>query len=395
MSALTRLIGFRYLKRGRILALAIILTLSSTLFSITAFSLLGFYRGFTAYLGEGEDVIAIYSRKGSTPFTGLVPAYLAEKVGSLNGVAACSPEAVAPCIVKGESIFLRGIIPEDFSKLNQLAIFDGSMLEPDDVNSVVVGRNAAERLNLKPGDEILVLGVLADRYLQLQVKGIYESHSVMDDEVLAPLYVGQWLRGTDYGHVTLIRVKIDRNVVSPAAILEEVAREASEPSQSQDSGRKPEGLIMSWPRASFRVEDIGVEEAQTFMKSYLDRYGVTRESLLTLSAMVFLFSSATVAAASKTIIAQHEGEINVLRSLGASRKLLKGDMLARLLPWSLIASSIGAALAVAVLKVIQGYGLLQVVSHTVSIQLDPLTIALNFVLVFLLVSISVLRADME
>jgi len=395
MSALTRLIGFRYLKRGRILALAIILTLSSTLFSITAFSLLGFYRGFTAYLGEGEDVIAIYNRKGSTPFTGLVPAYLAEKVGSINGVIACSPEAVAPCIVKGESIFLRGIIPEDFAKLNQLAIFDGSMLEPDDVNSVVVGRNAAERLNLKPGDEILVLGVLADRYLQLQVKGIYESHSVMDDEVLAPLYVGQWLRGTDYGHVTLIRVKIDRSVVSPAAILEEVAREASEPSQSQDSGRKPEGLIMSWPRASFRVEDIGVEEAQMFMKSYLDRYGVTRESLLTLSAIVFLFSSATVAAASKTIIAQHEGEINVLRSLGASRKLLKGDMLARLLPWSLIASSIGAALAVAVLKVIQGYGLLQVVSHTVSIQLDPLTIALNFVLVFLLVSISVLRADME
>jgi predicted lysophospholipase L1 biosynthesis ABC-type transport system permease subunit len=217
----------------------------------------------------------------------------------------------------------------------------------------------------------------------------------MDDEVLAPLYVGQWLRGTDYGHVTLIRVKIDRSVVSPAAILEEVAREASEPSQSQDSGRKPEGLIMSWPRASFRVEDIGVEEAQTFMKSYLDRYGVTRESLLTLSATVFLFSSTTVAAASKTIIAQHEGEINVLRSLGASRKLLKGDMLARLLPWSLIASSIGAALAVAVLKVIQGYGLLQVVSHTVSIQLDPLTVALNFVLVFLLVSISVLRADME
>ena len=148
MSALTRLIGFRYLKGRRILALAIILTLSSTLFSITAFSLLGFYRGFTAYLGEGEDVIAIYNRKGSTPFTGLVPAYLAEKVGSINGVIACSPEAVAPCIVKGESIFLRGIIPEDFAKLNQLAIFDGSMLEPDDVNSVVVGRYAAERLNL-------------------------------------------------------------------------------------------------------------------------------------------------------------------------------------------------------------------------------------------------------
>jgi ABC-type lipoprotein release transport system permease subunit len=394
MSTLSRLIRFKYLKGRRVLTLAIILTLSSALFSITAFSLLGFYRGFTAYLGEAEDVVAIYNRKGSTPFTGLVPAYLAGRVSSINGVIACSPETIAPCIIKGESIFLRGIVPEDFAKLNQLTMVEGNMLELDDVNCVIVGRNAAVRLNLKLNDEILVLGVLADRYLQLQVKGIYESHSVMDDEVLAPLYVGQWLRGTDYGHVTLIRVKIDRSVVSPAAIFEEVAKEASEP--NQDGGQKPpEGLIIPWLRAPFRVEDIGVEEAQRFMKSYLDRYGVTRESLLTLSVMVFLFSSATVAVTSKTIITQHKGEINVLRSLGASKKLLKRDVLIKLLPWTLIASSIGVTLAIVALTAIQAYGYLQVLSHSITFQLDPLIIALNFIFAFTLVSVGILKTDLE
>jgi len=49
-----KLIGFKYLERKRVLNLAVILTLSSMLFSMTALSLLGFYRGFTAYLGEGK-----------------------------------------------------------------------------------------------------------------------------------------------------------------------------------------------------------------------------------------------------------------------------------------------------------------------------------------------------
>jgi len=368
------------------------------LFSVTALSLLGFYRGFTAYLGEGEDIVAVYDRKSRTPFTGLVPAYLAEKIRALNGVLASSPEAIAPCIIKGESIFLRGIIPEDFAKLNQLTIIEGDMLELDDLSSVVVGKNVAERLHLNLNDKILVLGVLTDRYLELCVKGIFVSHSPMDDEILAPLYVGQWLRGMDYGHVTLIRFKIDRNAITPSKIFEEIAKEASEPSPAPSPfpSQEPQPPSIT-PRtmARFRIEDIGVEEAYNFMRNYMDRYGVTRETLLILSAMVFLFSGASIAAASKTILTQHKGEINVLRSIGASKRLLKRDILTKLLPWSIAASSIGFAVAVAILTVIQRGGYLQVLSHTVPLQIDPLVIALNLILVSLLVSISILRGDLE
>lgn len=53
-----KLIGFfKYLERKRTLTLAVILTLSSMLFSLRVLSLLGFYRGFTAYLGEGGDIV--------------------------------------------------------------------------------------------------------------------------------------------------------------------------------------------------------------------------------------------------------------------------------------------------------------------------------------------------
>ncbi len=389
-----RLLTFQYLRRQHILTLAVTVTLSSMLFSMTAISLLGFYRSFNAYLGEGEGVIVVYDRKSSTPFTGLVPAYLTERVSTVNGVLASSPEVIAPCVVEGESVFLRGIVPEEFVKLSQLTMVEGDMLELGDAYFVIVGRNVAERLKVKPGDGLLAHGVLADRYVELKVKGIYYSRSIMDDEMLAPIYVGQWLRGTDYGHVTLIRVKIDSDVVSPAAILEVVAEEASEPTPPSSEGEKPpEEPIIPRIVSRFRAEDLGVEEAASVMSRYMERYCVTRESLLILSIMVFLFSGASIAAVPKIIIAQHRGEFNVLRSLGASKKLLRRDLLAKLLPWLMTSALMGVVMAVATLTVIQGYGYLRVLSHTVPVQIDLLIMVLNFVLVFLLFSISILKSE--
>ncbi|MBC7113661.1 MAG: FtsX-like permease family protein [Candidatus Methanomethyliales bacterium] len=266
------------------------------------------------------------------------------------------------------------------------------MFRLDELNSVVVGENVAKKLGIKPGDVILATGVLTDHYLELHVKGVFTSQSAMDDEILAPLYMGQWLRGRDYGHVTLIRFKIDRNVITPSMIWEEIAKEASEPSPSPSQEPQPLSLT---PRiiARFRIEDLGVEEAYDFMRGYMERYGLTRESLLVLSAMVFLFSSASIAAASKTVLAQHKGEIGVLRSLGASRKLLKGDLLAKLLLWS-AASAAGFAAAVVLLNAIREGGYLQILSHTLPIQIDPLVMTINFIIALFLVAISILRSEL-
>ena len=49
---------------------------------------------------------------------------------------------------------------------------------------------------------------------------------------------------------------------------------------------------------------MGIDEAQMFMKSYMDRYGVTREAILILSVIVFLFSSISIATVTKTLIAE-------------------------------------------------------------------------------------------
>ncbi|MEM0358312.1 MAG: FtsX-like permease family protein [Candidatus Bathyarchaeia archaeon] len=394
MKRLSNILGFKYLRRQRILTLTIIVALSSMLFAMTALILLGFYRGFTAYLGEGEDIVVVYDRKSRTPFTGLVPAYLSERISNLNGVLTASPEAMAPCTIKGEALFLRGIVPEEFTKLNPLTMVEGEIIKLDEANSAMVGIRAAKRLNIKLGEKILALGVLTDQYQELHVKGIFISNSPLDDEILTPLYVGQWLRGAGCGYVTLIRFKIDKTLIKPSRIFEEIAEEAAQPAHPPSQEPQPPSIT---PRIiiRFNIESIGVEEAYNFMKGYLDRYGATRESLLVLSAAVFLFSSLGIAAASKTLIAQHRGEIGVLRSLGASQRLLKRDLLLKLLPWTIMASLTGITLAVAVLKVIQEQGYLQVLFHAVPIQIDPFVIALNLSLIFILSSLSILRSEIE
>jgi ABC-type lipoprotein release transport system permease subunit len=397
-----RLARFKYLKRQRVFALALVITLSSMLFSLTALSLASLYGGLMAYLGEEEGVVAIYDRRSSTPFTGLVPAHLAEEVGALEGVLACSPEVTALCVIKGEAVFVRGIVPEGFAKLSKLTMLEGEVLGPRDLDCAIVGKGVAERLGLKLNDEVLVLSALADRYVVLRVKGVFASSSPMDDEVLVPLHVGQWLRGAGYGYVTLIRLKIDGSVTTPSKIFEELARRASEatlpPSPSGPSpGSSYPQLPAITPRVitKFRAKDIGVEEAYDFMKGYVERYGFTRDSLLALAVAVFLLSSASVVVASKTVLAQHRGEVEVLRSLGASKRLLKVDLLLKLLPWSLTASCAGLALAMAVLTVLQAHGYLRALSHAIALRVDPLVVILNFVLALALVSLVVLRASLE
>jgi len=389
-----KIIGFNYLQKQHFLTLTIILLLASTFFSITALGFLGIYKSFNAYLGEEENIIAIYDKKSRTPFTGLVPTYLAQRISSIDGVLSSSPEVVIPCIVKGKSIFLRGVVPNELYQLNPLIILDGETLQLNDTNSALVGKRLAKDLNLVPSDKIIVLGALSEQYIELEIKGIYESNTALDDEVIAPLYVGQWLRRTDYGHVTLIRVKIDRSKVNPSQIYETLVQEAETPAPSPSNETKPSPIQQMIPvsRATFNPENLGVKETQEFMKTFLDRYGMTRETLLILSAAVFIFATATIFASSHTLIRQHKPEITVLRSLGASAKTLKLDLVIKAIPLSVAASLAGMLIATVALLILQEVGQPQVLSHRVQFQPDLLLLALNTILVTLIVVLAIIHS---
>ncbi len=391
--------GFKYLHRNRLLTLTAILILTSMLFSVTAFSFLGMYNGFSNYAGEADDIAAIYGTQGSTPLTGIIPVYLADELGAINGVQATSPEIIAPCVINDQSVFVRGVVPQEVEKLNPLNIKQGVTLSLSDLDAALIGINLAQRLNLKVNDTITVFGTLAQQYVTLYVQGVFSSNSPLDDEAIVPLYCGQWLRGLTYNQASLIRVKMDTTQVNLNTLYQTIAKEATQPT-TQPNATKTETqkeleALIPLVKIKFSLQTIGIQESQDFMKNYLNRYGVSKDTLIALSVAVFAFASGTAACALTLFLNQHKHETTVLRSIGTSKRTLKLDLIAKTLPWAIAASVIGSVLGSVVLLFIQNLGYLQVLSHRIIFPVDPLIIAANIALITVLVIIGIVRSKVE
>ena len=394
------LINFRYLHKQRIAILLLILTLTSALFSITAYSFLGFYNGFASYVGEDKNIVAIYSKIGSTPFTGIVPLTALDQFASVRGVLATSPEVIVPAMVNGQSVFLRGVLPEELSQLNPLTMKQGENLNVNDTNSAIIGEGAAQRLNLKTGDNILVLSVLSQKYVQLQVKGTFQTQSSLNDEVIVPLYVGQWLRGLTYNEVTLIRTKIDLNQTSANQLYRAIANQTQPANPTpaatpKSQAQKEWEALIPLTRSNLPLQNVGVEESQQFMSSYLDRYGISQDTLIILAVVVLVLASGTATCTITLFVRQHSSEIEILRSVGTSVKKIKIDLTLKMVLWAVIASAIGTVISGLALVFFQKIGYLQVLSHSINFQLDPLIIAANVILLSLLIIVNVSRLELK
>jgi ABC-type lipoprotein release transport system permease subunit len=394
------LIHFNYLRKQRILTLILILALTSTLFAITAYSFLGFYNGFTDYIGEGEDTVAIYSKVGSTPFTGTVPLAVTNQIAQLTGVVASSPEAIAPCTINYQSVFVRGILPKELAKINPITMVEGDNVNINDAKSAIVGKNLSHRLNLNVGDETLVLSVLSQGYVQLQVKGVFQSQSSLDDELIVPLYIGQWLRGLSYTEVTLVRVKIDPDLTSASQLYKEISNAAAPPKTSPSPTPKSEAqqeleTLLPLTQSTVNIGIIGIQESQQFMINYLNRYGISRDTLIILSTIVLIFGCGTAMCAITLFLKQHSVDIAILRSIGVPRRKLKIDLALRALVWVIVATVLGTLLSGAILIIFQQIGYIQVLSHTINFQFEPLVVVTNFLLLTLLTSINIAYKELK
>ncbi len=385
------------------LTLIVILTLASALFSITAYSFLGVYNGFTNYVGEEKNVIAVYSKVGSTPFSGIVPIDLVNQVSTGLGVLAVSPEIIAPSTINDQSVFIRGVIPQELAKLNPVNMVEGQPLSINDTDSAIVGEGLANRLHLQTGDRILAFSVLSKRYVELQVKGIFQSDSSLNDEALVPLYVGQWIRGINYNEATLLRIKIDPAQTGANQIYQQIANATATstpassspaPTPKSQIQRELEALIPQ-SQGYINIGNIGIEESQQFMQNYLDRYGISKDTLIVLSVVVLFFACGTAVCAISLFVKQHSSDIDTLRSLGVSERKIKADLAVRMVVWASAATLIGTALSAVAITVFGKVGYLQVLSHAIIFQLDPLIVAANFVFLSLLIGVSIARMELR
>jgi len=66
-----------------------------------------------------------------------------------------------------------------------------------------------------------------------------------------------------------------------------------------------------------------------------------------------------------------------------------------MITWALIATALGTLLSAAFITVFQKLGYLQVLSHTITFQIDPLIIVANFILLSALIGANIIRMELK
>jgi len=194
------------------------LLLSSILLSTCATVFIGVYSYISTYLGKSEETL-ILTQSGTGNFiaTRYISMQVADSAEYLEGVTLISPETLTPCMINEKSCFVRGILCDKFYTIENLTLESGRALTDMDLASAFLGSRAASRLHLSVGDSFIIYSGLRDVVLQMTVIGIFSSGtSALNDELLIPLFAGQFLSGNYPDRINYIRVKYNESIISRA-----------------------------------------------------------------------------------------------------------------------------------------------------------------------------------
>ncbi|MBY8999795.1 MAG: FtsX-like permease family protein [Candidatus Heimdallarchaeota archaeon] len=213
---------YNVLPRKRMFIAFIGFLISSTIITGGGILLTSIVNSTTSYLGESEDVLVISNPAASTPYTSVLPLELAETIKSIYGVVDVSPEVMTAAVYKNKAVYFRGVDIKEFFEFTDVNYLEGTPLSENDTYDVSVGINYAERNNLEIGDLMTIFSTRSDAAIELRVKSIFVTHTLLDDEIIAPLWIGQFFTFETFNYITHIRVKIDLEKIPDKEIIREL-----------------------------------------------------------------------------------------------------------------------------------------------------------------------------
>jgi ABC-type lipoprotein release transport system permease subunit len=335
-------------------------------------------------LGESRGIVVVTQGASRTPLTGALPLSLAGEIGAVSGVQAVSPEVLAPSTIAGAPVMVRGVDPPQFLEVQEPTLMAGSFITVNDTTAVVVGKTLAREMRLGPGSEVTVIGGLRVAVAQLTVVGVISTGTTLDDEIVAPLWVGDWLRGLDYGLVSIFRVGVSPQA-DPSTVAAQVQRALAEtlggapspsipppPSASSASLSAIEAYLpnlTTGPLSSSALSKLDVQSSLDASSQFLNRsLGLSEDTVWLLSALVFLSMSVAIVCALQEAIFKSRTEFGVLRTLGMSSRRLSGVLVSAAMLVSLTASLLGILVGWLVLVLLLERGPIEVAFYAV----DPM-----------------------
>jgi len=365
-----------------IFSLALILLLTSAAFAVTSSILLSVENTASGMLGESGNTIVIAQGNSRAPFLGTLPLAFAGDLGSVQGIRVISAEVFAPATLENQPVMVRGVNPGPFMELQNPVILEGSPLTANDTTQVMVGVTLAKEMSLHPGSQITLVAGVRATIAQLTVKAVFSTGTPLDNEVIAPLWVGDWLRGISYNVVSILRIQVlPQDAPSQVAhSVQQVVNNASKAPVGGSQTPVEPGLPVTPKPTSIYGYD--VEASPDVSSAFFSKtVGLSQENVLLISALVFVSMSVAIVCALQEAVFRSRNELGTLRTIGISSRRLSWNLVLVATCLSFVAGAAGLALGWGFLTLVDRFSPIQIAFYAVDPRSAFPTAALYSVLV--------------
>lgn len=162
-----------------------------------------------------DDGTLVLGRSEGNPFRGSADRLFGEHATLFPGINGSSPEAIAPTLVEGQPVVVRGVHFDGWRGVDPVRLVTGRW--PSQPGEATVGTRLARGAGLGVGDEVLVPGAYRATLRVLEVVGIHEGGGVRDDEIVTDLDTAGDLADLAPGTVHMIRLRASRDAYEQAS----------------------------------------------------------------------------------------------------------------------------------------------------------------------------------
>lgn len=311
----------------RIVPLLLTLTLVAAMVFFTSLYFNGLYKTAVELVGDGRGVLIVYSADAKTPQTSIIPLSIYDKVSVIDGVEDVSPEVIAIALAGDHAVIVRGVDPSSFQRICGIRITSG-LFELNNSWSAIIGRDLARLLGVNVGDRIILRSVFTNNFLEVIVRGVFESGSSLDSELIVPIYAAQWLRGLPRDAISLLRVRIDEERLSRESLLLYLRGEKEV--EKKSSAEQPSIIrLLTIPRAGEYARKYAVKSPEESMKDFLERSVRMNETVIW-GILIVIISGCVllIYLVISLVFISHSRELTVLSNLGASKRGLTLSLVA-------------------------------------------------------------------
>ena len=352
----------RWRKLSLILA---IVAIASAIMTFTACISLGTFHTISNLLTtDAGNVVIIYGANARSPQTSVISLAVYNELMSIEGVEAVSPEVVSIASLPNDKpIVVRGVDLGSLKDFVEFRMLDGVFIDDDRYFEAVVGVEASKRLGLKAGDKVLLRSILTGSFIEVEIVGVYESKTSLDDEMLVTLQVAQWLRGLPPNAVSMMRVKASEGFLSRENLSGAVGGDGAVEGPTSKASRIISLLFSVSPGTivSRYVARGAVESMQEFISREIK---LNEASFWSIVILVFSGSVLTINFASTLFVLDHAKEISIIKSIGGFRRIHPIVLLIVLVS-SLLAGLAGSLVGYIMSKILSESGLLIVGTYTI------------------------------